>query len=258
MEIPFRLANGAGNPPDANKWNSDYDWLTSLLAGDFVVNGGMELWNAATSFANPATGTILADGWVLRKSGVSDATANISREATIIDDGAYSAKIEITGAGSDDAVIAFDQSLYGVTSLRNKTLSVGFMIRVSTATKVRIRIADGTSTVYTQYHTGGGTYEHLHEVITVAAAATTITISVEVDADFTGDVYIDSGYAYSVPTLITQEALEALAWSPLLSRSAATDLVFAFGVGPVIADLDGTGRLWRVVANDGQIGLQSV
>lgn len=258
LEIPYRLANGAGNPPDARKFMADYDWLTALIAGDFLVNGGFEKWNAATSFTNPAHGTLLADSWYLRKTGTSGATANVAREATTIDAGTYSASIVISVAGTADSIYAFDQTLSGITNLQGKTLAFGMMVRAATASKVRLKITDGTSTVYSSYHTGGDTFEHLNGVITVSASATSVVISMEITSDFTGTIYVDSGYIYSVPSQMTSAARAFLAWSPLLSRASETDFIFVFGTGPVVIDRDGSGRMWRLEVENGIVGATQV
>src|SRR5689334_5958725 len=111
LAIPVRFADGVGNVPAAANWNDDYDWLTSLLVGlGFIANGGMEIWSAGTSFTNPANGTVLSDNWTEVKSGTTPCTANVTREATIIDSGLYSMKVNITGAGSSDSYWAIKQS----------------------------------------------------------------------------------------------------------------------------------------------------
>lgn len=218
LEIPYRLHNGTGNPPDARKYMANWDWLTALLFGDFLSNGGMELWDNGTSFTNPANGTALATLWTLRKSGTSSPTANVDREASVIDDGTYSAKADITVAGSADSMLAFDQSISSYENLRGFTVCFGFMVRASTASRVRLKITDGVSTVYSNaYHTGGGTYEQLNAIITIAAAAASITASIEVTSDFTGAIYMDSGFLYVIPANMTATARGLLRWSKLLS-----------------------------------------
>src|SRR5688572_15084278 len=97
--LPYLLANGVGNWPDADKFNADFLWLFSMSRGTQIQNGGQEDWNTATSFTNPANGASLSDAWSLEKGGTSSATANISRDSSTIDSGTYSMKKDITVAG---------------------------------------------------------------------------------------------------------------------------------------------------------------
>lgn len=218
--IPYRLANGPGNPPDARKFMANYDWITALIYGTFIENGGFEEWNDATSYTNPATSTGVADAWTFRKSGTSGPSTNVAREATTIDDGTYSTKLDITSAGSADSLSALDQVLPQSEKLRGYTICFGGKVKVSSASKVRLKITDGTTTSYSAYHTGGGTFEQLNVALTVAAAASTITVSVEVTSDFTGQVYVDSLFAYVIPSSMTTAARALLAWDKLIEKGS--------------------------------------
>jgi hypothetical protein len=259
LSIPYRFASGNGNPPAGERFAADNDWLTALLLGDFMANGGQENWNGGTSFTNPATGTLVSDYWTLRKSGTSGATANITQEAATIDAGTYSAKVAISVAGSADSILAFDQLIKEASLLKGETIVLGFKVYASTASKVRVKINDGVNTpTYSSYHTGSGAWELLQAVVAIASTATSITVSVEMVSDFTGNVFIDSGYVYDVPSQMAQTARQALAWSRLVGRIQDTDLVFAFGKGPIVTDQDGSGRLWRLGVSNGDIGADPI
>ncbi len=223
LTIPVRLQNGVGNPPDAANWMDDYDWLTGIANGvAFVNNGGQERWAAGTTFTNPANGTTLSDGWVEVKSGTSACTADVTREATIVDTGLYSMKVNITGAGSSDSYWAITQTLGGSTGFQSLTVLFGAAVRVSTANKVRLKITDGTTTAYSSYHTGDGTFQVLQVLLAVGATATALTVTVEINpANFTGAVYFDSIFTYVVPAAISARAQTALVYSPLADTSAA-------------------------------------
>src|SRR4051812_10822423 len=111
IEIPYRLANGVGNKPDALKWNANDDYLTSILFGSFISNGGFETWVGGTSFVNPANATAIATSWLWAKSGSGSPTVDVSREATIFNEGTYAGKANLTGAGSADSLSGFYQTI---------------------------------------------------------------------------------------------------------------------------------------------------
>lgn len=214
--IPYRLANGPGNLPDADKFMANYDWLTSLLFGSFIFNGGLENWNLATTFSSPAAAAALADYWVALNSGTSSPTFSIARESSTIDSGTYSAKINITVAGSSDSIIGMSQALISASRFQSLTVLFGMKIKTSTTNKVRLKIYDGTTTAYSSYHDGDGSWQLLQVPLTVSATATSITVYLEVTGNFTGSVYADSGYFYSVPASMNTAAREQLGFSTLV------------------------------------------
>lgn len=214
--VPVRLQNGIGNWPDADKFMADYDYLTSLLYGNFSLNGGMELWNGATSFSNPAHGDTVSDSWIVLKTGTLGATVDVSRESTIINSGVYSMKLNITGAGSANSIWDIHQSVLTPSRFGSETVLLGVRVRAATANKVRCKIYDGTNSSYSTYHTGGSTFELLTAQLSVSAIPSELTMTVEVNpSDFTGAVYIDSVFLYVVPSSIGATARTALSYSPL-------------------------------------------
>ncbi len=235
--VPTRLANGIGNWPDAAKWMDDYDYLTALIFGNFSLNGGMELWNTATSFSNPADGASVADSWTVAKSGTSSPTVDVSREATLINSGTYSMKLNITGAGSSNSIFNIHQSLTTPARFASETLLLGVRVRASTANKVRCKLYDGVNSSYSTYHTGGSTFELLTASLAVSASPTELTLTVEVNpSDFTGAVYIDSVFLYVVPSAISTTAKGALAYSPL--NAGFLPLAGGLLTGPLSANND--------------------
>ena len=220
--IPYRLANGPGNLPDAIKFMANYDWLGALLLGNPVLNPDFEVWLAATSFTNPANGAGVATSWTWRKSGTATATADVAREATTINTGTYSAKVTISAAGSSNSLLAFDQNITNPTFFKSLSVVVGFAVKVSTASKVRVKVTDGTTTAYSDYHTGGGSWETLRVKMAVGASVATLTVSLEITSDFTGDIYVDSSFTYAVPSLIDASAQEALAFIPQIAAFLST------------------------------------
>lgn len=211
MTIPFRLANGVGNKPDADRWMANYDWLTAILDGNFLLNGGQEVWGT-TSFTNPADAAALSTNWTNVKSGTSAPTVNVTRESATKDTGSYSLKGDITVAGSANSIWGVKQSIANYTRFAGRTVIVGGMVLASTAGKARLKITDGTTTQHTGYHTGGGTFEHLQIPITVGSSPSELTVSLEVTSDFTGAVYLDSTYVYDIPALMGASAKAALTY----------------------------------------------
>lgn len=214
MGIPNRLANGVGNPPDADKFMADYDWLTALLFGSFVANGGLENWNINTSFSDPADGTETADDWINHKSGTSDPVCDVSRESSTKDSGSYSMKFNITSAGSSDSVTGCKQSLNSVARFANETVIFGAEVHADTASKVRLKVTDGTTTQYSTYHSGGSSFELLQAALTVGSSPSELTVSIEIVSDYTGAVYFDSVYIYVIPSQMSTTAREALEFTP--------------------------------------------
>lgn len=212
---PYTLADGVGNTPTAAKFNDDYDWLTALAFGNPIANGGFELWTGGTSFSDPANAATTVDGWAYRKTGTSLATADVAREATTVDTETYSVEVDITGAGHDDSIIAFDQAISAYAKFKGLNVVCGFRVKLSTASKVRVKINDGvTAAQYSSYHTGDGTWQSLQAVLAVSASASQLTLSIEIDSDFTGAVYIDGAYLYPVPATISDNARSYLKYFP--------------------------------------------
>jgi len=214
--VPIRLANGVGNLPDASKWMDNYDYLTALVNGQFIKNGGLELWTAATSFTNPAHAATVADNWTVLKTGTLGATVDVSREASILDSGTYSMKINITGAGSANSIWDIHQSILNPTAFASETVVLGVKLRASTANKARCKVYDGTTAAYSTYHTGNSSFQLLTALLPVAAVPTELTATIEINpSDFTGAVYVDSVFLYVVPSQISTTARAALAYTPL-------------------------------------------
>ena len=209
VAIPNRIVTG--NKPSADLWMDDIDWLTAMLGGNRLLNAGLETWEQGTSFSSPADGTLICNAWTLNKGGTLAPTFTVSREATYIDSGIYSAEVDVTVAGSANSYIKIKQSIADYTKFAGTTIVAGMKIKTGTATKVRISVYDGTTTAYSDYHTGGGTFEQLYASMAVAAVPTELTIKIEISpSDFVDVIYFDSAYLYTVPSQISTKAKAAL------------------------------------------------
>lgn len=211
MPLPYILANGPGNKPDADKIMANYYWLFAMLQGTFIANGGMEAWTAATSFSNPANGAGLADSWSLEKGGTSAATVDISRSSAQTDTGAYSMKILPTAAGSSNSYVKVKQAAVNPTRFASVTVVFGSRVKVATANKVRLSVTDGVTTAYSPYHTGDGTWQTLNVALACDSALAALTVRLEVTTDFDSDpVYADSIFLYAIEAAMPQAARDAL------------------------------------------------
>lgn len=210
FSVPIRLANGAGNYPDALKFMADYDWLTAIIPGSYIINGGFESWTGGATFTNPSNGASLADSWTLSKGGTAPATADCSRDATVVDTGIYSMKWNITLSGSSDSYLNTTRTALNVTSFRGSNVAFGAAVYASTGNKIRLRITDGTVTAYSSYHTGSTSWETLRVMLTVSPTATTVTVYIDCQSDFAGAFYIDSAFLYLCPIGISTYALQNL------------------------------------------------
>lgn len=244
--LPYTLADGAGNKPSAEKWNSNYWYMLAILIGNFIKNAGMEIWTT-TSFSNPATGASIVDNWTWRKSGTSSPSVDVSREATIIDSGTYSGKANITVAGSSNSLAAFDQVIVGYPRIVGGTVVFGASVRTSSASKVRLKVSDGVGVAqYSTYHTGGGTFEVLRVSMAIASSSVAVTVSIEITSDFTGAVYVDSTFLYLAPSDISTVGITNLSYLALAENSPYTGNG-SLAVAP-------NGQTYRIsVDNDGAI-----
>lgn len=222
MSVPNRLANGAGNWPDADKYMQNWDFVEAIAKGNYLSNPGLETWGATTSFSSPASGTLVAPGWVCDKAGTSAPTFTVSQEGTTKDSGSYAGRVFISGAGSADSEIKLKQSIASPVRFGGETMLFGMKVRLATGTKVRLSITDGSTTNYSDYHTGDGTFQKLYVSIAMQSVPTELTVRLEIDpADFSDTVYFDSGYLYRIPSQSDATTKAALAFIPIDDVPAA-------------------------------------
>jgi lysophospholipase L1-like esterase len=256
INLPYILANAPGNKPDADKFMANYDWLFSMLHGNFLSNGGMESWSNGTSFPSVASGVAVADGWQTVKTGTTPPVLDIEREATIKDSGTYSLKMVMQTAGSTDSQFSLQQEVATPAMFSSQTMVFSVNVKCATASKLRLMIYDGTTTAYSAYHPGDGQWHRLLVSITCSATPSNLraTISIE-PSDFNGDtIYIDSAFLYVIPSMMSEAAKAALVFNPIndamikIFSSLTTDtfkLTQDVSLGRVLtADASGNGK-WR-------------
>ena len=144
-------------------------------SGNIIPNSSFEVWERGIAAA--------PDGWVL-----TGASATVAQEGTLIKHGLYSAKI--TRSGTNCHLSADIYALGGKTYMRSRVYTLGAWVYATSASKVRLRVNDGTTTTNSSYHSGGSTWEYLTCSFTVNSGATALNVGLAVD---TGDTsgYID-------------------------------------------------------------------
>ena len=162
-------------------------------SGNLITNGRFTIWERGTSSA--------PDNWAL-----TGGSATIAREASIIKYGDYSAKV--TRVGND---CHFSQDVYakgGKTFMRSRTYVFGAWVYATVASRVRLRVNDGTTTSYSSYHTGSSTWEWLTVTVVIDAAATAVVAGLAVDTADTSGYF--SGATFTEGTTMTYAHQPAL------------------------------------------------
>lgn len=139
---------------------------------------------------------------------LAGAGATISREASIVKQGTYSAKLTRAGA---DCSIYHDYT--GYASYLGRKMTFGCWVYATAASRARISINDGTTTTSSSYHTGGSSWEYLTVTADMSATATRIRCSMEVN---TGDTaaYFDGGILVEGATTFTDLSTYLEEWKP--------------------------------------------
>ena len=161
--------------------------LQSNMA-NILVNGGMEVWQRGTAFANPALDVYTADKWQVSKTGTM--TYDVDREATSVDVGNYSMKIDVTAAPTP-GVLRVYQTIERVKDYRGETVTLSARI-YSTVSGPTVAINDTSGTSTSSAHTGGG-WETLSVSRTLGGSITSLTIRLGWNTNASvSTIYIDS------------------------------------------------------------------
>lgn len=134
-------------------------------------------------------GNLTPDTWILAGSG-----ASITRSTTGNRRGTYTAAI--TRAGTNVTLTQSPGLLetgYSLDTMRGRTAYAICVVTASSASQVRVGMADGVNTTYSSYHSGGGGIEELDLTFPVDKNATKLDLFVSVEVD--GTVYVDECYA---------------------------------------------------------------
>jgi hypothetical protein len=139
---------------------------------NILDNGGFNIWQRGTSFTNPTVYTV--DRWKADVNGSPSWT--VTQEATIVDQGLYSLKIQVTAAGGASG-IGLAQYIENWQQYKGKTLSVS--VRVYSNVNFSLYLSDGTQTPSTTAHTGNNTWQTLTGSIVVSNNANSLRLETD-------------------------------------------------------------------------------
>lgn len=185
-----------------------------VTISDILTDGALEVWTSAALLTN----------WTL-----DGANAVLAREATLIKEGTYSAKLTRVGATASIYQNAFVALGSGLCASR--LVSVGAWVYATVGTRARLQLNDGATSTYSDYHTGSGAWEYLHLFKIMAAASTEATVSCVVDTGNTTAYFDDvqCGFVNAIATLAPAE-YEIERQSIMVWRipSSAEDLTYRY------------------------------
>lgn len=140
---------------------------------NLLKNGDFESWSAGASAA--------PDEWTVLNLG---ATSTIAREGTIVKRGSYSAKFTHIGVGDTLLRNEFVDDYY-----RGRIVTFGAWVYTSTANSAKLRIWDGISGSFSDFHTGDSVWQWMTVTRTIDENSTKVAghLQIEINAD----VYID-------------------------------------------------------------------
>ena len=147
----------------------------SIILNNILSNGLFATWTSSSA----------CTGWT------KDANSTLARESSIIYARTYSAKLTTDGTN----IGSLSQSVSNYPAHAGEDLTLRGWLFTSTASRVRIRLADGVNTWNSDYHDtkgwGGddGTYLELADK-SISDAATELTASVQVSSGTAVNVYV--------------------------------------------------------------------
>lgn len=202
LHLPTVFTDSAAEVPSASKLNNDFSHVNAA-PWNLLSNGDMEDWSSGAAAA--------PDNWTL--AGTGAAVARSTDEAH----GTYAAQVTY---GVADSYLY--QTLASITYHKGKYVRVWAEVKCSTPSIARVKVYDGVSTSASDFHTGGGDYEHLMVRHLVSESATTLRVEVHVEG--AGSAVFD------VATLVDDEDIER--WLPSVSD--------VLTVGSVVVYTEGT------------------
>lgn len=155
---------------------------------NLLVNGGFEIWQRGDG-AFTTHWTYTADRWLINQ--IESDTVSVEREyalppAETVQGGASSLKFTCTGAGSTSCV---QQHIEDSAELAGRTISFTIMVKCDDVQAVRAFISDDTGDTFSDYHTGGGTWQRLRVTRAIDSAATVVYVGVQ--QVYATECYID-------------------------------------------------------------------
>ena len=164
-EEKYYAAYNATTNPDGTK--GTVGWYRyaggAPLSQNYIINGGLDIWQRGTSISNPGTGTYTADRWQIRQDGSGFASA-VSRVSLTPSESQslgldYALGYQVTNAGSSNTYRHIGNVIENVSTLSGKTVTVSYWAKTNSGSatislNLRQSFGDGGST---QTFTGGNT-----------------------------------------------------------------------------------------------------
>ena len=148
-----------------------------------------ESWNTINT-----SGTPQLDNWTL-----AGASATYARSTTSAHRSQYSVAVTRSGTNATlsqtPGLLINDTAASNGEDLRGQVFSVTGVGVSSVASQIRVQWNDGTQTVSSSYHTGGGAREELTASGTIASTATTLIVRWSIETDNTV-CYLNQLYGY--------------------------------------------------------------
>jgi len=161
---------------------------------NWIVNPDFRWWFRGTTFANPASSTVTAEGWKAFRQGTN--TYAIDKEGAIVQYSAQSLKLAVTVAGSAGAPSGgIEQDLAADFGFRSqayvgRSMSLGVIARGAVGGETLYLNAFGTVKTYT-LTTSFNTY-----VVTAANPNSDLSIIIGLADSTTGTIYLDTVMLY--------------------------------------------------------------
>ncbi len=165
--LPKVFIDDPAELPSAAKWNGNFDFL-NFVHDNLMVNGDFEDFPGA-----------VPQSWILSGTGATSTPDADSKRGT------NAAKITF---GSTTAVLK--QSATEFKFFQGRKVKAWVFVKTSFGNQARIRISDGLGSSQSAFHTGGGAYELLEVIHTMAGGATELTLELEVAT--TGSALFDA------------------------------------------------------------------
>ncbi|MGH7974996.1 MAG: hypothetical protein ACREBR_05695 [bacterium] len=167
----------------------DNSQLNQNLQGpsNLLDNGGFEIWQRGTSFSSPANNAYVCDRWQIQDT--DSPTFTISREASTIDTGLYSCKLNITAPGSA-AFIQLAQQIENPARYGGRTVTLSVRVWSSVATVVCI--FDSVGGTSSAAHPGDSAWHTMTVSRSLSLGITNLFSILNIQVPMVSTMYFDS------------------------------------------------------------------
>lgn len=146
---------------------------------NIIRNGSFEQWTEE----EPG----MFAGWTREGDGV------LTQDSTTVKVGTFSAKLQNNPASAFLLCHSVPPASFGY--YKGRVVTFGCFVNTNVYTRARIRIDDGISLSYSNYHSGSGEWEFLCVTRTIALSATKLEFKVEINVGSSITAYFDGAVA---------------------------------------------------------------